>query len=311
MVNGKELARAGCPMLGTPYSTMDCQAFIEACLKACGNSTNLAGSNAWLRRIASEGWIGTPQECRDKFGEIPVGAFLFIREFDGKEPAKYQGDGFGNASHIGLYTGMTGQEMVDIAVSAGDTRAVNYNFGDGAIHSSSSRGHVATSKFAGKAISGGWNIIGLWRAVDYGERINAILNGGDAPDPGPDPGPEPTPEPEPEIARVWSPNGKPVNTRKGPDESYALSKAGKIPAGALVDILSEKTNKQGEQWARISWQDQRAAVWHCWIKREFLRPVESPPEVTLYTVTIPYLTEYAAEALIQRYPGAWKTEQKG
>lgn len=59
------------------------------------------------------------------------------------------------------------------------SNAAKYVYGDGAIHSSASKGHVVTSKFAGKSINGGWNRIGLWNAISYGEEIDRILNGHD------------------------------------------------------------------------------------------------------------------------------------
>jgi hypothetical protein len=47
---------------------------------------------------------------------------------------------------------------------------------DGAIHSSSSRGCVATSKFKRKTISnGGWNRVGLLTAFDYGTTVNWVM----------------------------------------------------------------------------------------------------------------------------------------
>ena len=142
MPTGKDLAAAGPKYLGTPYSKMDCQAFVEACLRDIGIRINLPGSNAWYRKMD---WVGSPEECRKQFGKVPVGAFLFIWARDGKEPEKYKPDGKGNASHIGIVT---------------ET---------GAIHSSASRGCVAESMFAGKTIkNGGWNMVGLWNRIDYG-----------------------------------------------------------------------------------------------------------------------------------------------
>ena len=149
MAKGSELARVGCKYLGVPYSTMDCQAFVEKCLADCGIKKDLAGSNAWYRYIMQNGWVGTPAECKEKYGSIPVGAFLFILKQDGGEPEKYKPDGIGNASHIGIYTGMTGAEMVQIGIEDGDIKAPGYNYGDGAINSSNSRGAVCTSKFGG------------------------------------------------------------------------------------------------------------------------------------------------------------------
>ena len=144
---GEELVKAGDSYLGRKYTEMDCQAFVERCLRDMGINLNLAGSNAWYRKMT---WVGSPEECKKEFGGIPVGAFLFILETDGKEPEKYRKDGIGNASHMGIKTGR----------------------GDGAIHSSKSRGCVATSVFRDRTINGGWNRIGLWDALDYGERMN-------------------------------------------------------------------------------------------------------------------------------------------
>jgi hypothetical protein len=39
-----------------------------------------------------------------RYGGGPKGALLFIVEDDGGEPAKYRGDGFDNASHMGIVT---------------------------------------------------------------------------------------------------------------------------------------------------------------------------------------------------------------
>ena len=168
MKNAADLIRVAPNYLGVPYTHLDCQAFVERCLRDIGISKDLAGSNAWYREVMGNGWVGSPEECKKKYGLIPPGAFLFILANDGKEPEKYKGDGIGNASHIGIYTGMSGAEMVAIALDGGDADAQKWNYGDGAIHSSASRGAVCTSTFKGKSISGGWNRVGLWNQIDYG-----------------------------------------------------------------------------------------------------------------------------------------------
>lgn len=140
-----DLIGAAYRQIGIPYDVMDCQAFVEECLREIGAYKNLPGSNAWYRAM---NWTGTPEECARAFGRIPDGAFLFILEQNGKEPEKYKADGIGNASHIGICTGKRGK---------------------GAVHSSKSKGMVCESKFAGVAINGGWNRVGLWTdALDYG-----------------------------------------------------------------------------------------------------------------------------------------------
>ena len=129
---------------GMSLQGMDCQGLVEYCLIQAGvpkAECGLAGSNAHWRRCV---WRGTPDECKAAFGCIPGGAALFIVNDDGGEPAKYQGDGLGNASHIGLW-------LDDTSIAA-----------------SASCGQVIESNFAGKAINGGWNMIGLLPWVDYG-----------------------------------------------------------------------------------------------------------------------------------------------
>ena len=61
---GEMLAKAGEKYLGRKYWEMDCQAFAERCLRDIGVNLNLAGSNAWYRKMT---WVGTPEECRARF----------------------------------------------------------------------------------------------------------------------------------------------------------------------------------------------------------------------------------------------------
>lgn len=145
-----DLAAQGDRYVGTPYKTMDCQAFIERCLRDVGIRMDLAGSNAWFRAMT---WTGCPEECKKVFGRIPIGALLYIWADDDGEKKRGYHDGLGNASHIGIYIGRN----------------------DGAIASSSARQMVQYSKFAGKTINGGWNRVGLWDAMSYGADIDSKL----------------------------------------------------------------------------------------------------------------------------------------
>lgn len=134
---------------GIGYGDMDCQAAVEAALVRAGlarSMVNLAGSNAHYRNCL---WTGTPQRLCDLLGvkKVPAGVFVFIVLASG-EPAKYQGDGMGNADHIGIYLGN------------GKT-----------FHSSQTNGGVCVStKFDGYNIvpNGGWNMVGLSGWVDCG-----------------------------------------------------------------------------------------------------------------------------------------------
>lgn len=143
---------------GESTSGMDCQGQVEWGLRKLGVKSNMKGSNQMWRQMCT--WTGTPEECKKTFGKIPVGALLFILENDGGEVARGYTDGLGNASHVGVYTGI----------------------GDGAVHASSSRGCVAASKFKGKTIpNGGWNRVGLCKYLDYGldgETESALIPSG-------------------------------------------------------------------------------------------------------------------------------------
>ena len=89
------------------YSEMDCQGFVEAVLKDIGvrkpngSVYNWAGSNSMYRNYYS--WHGTIEECKKKFGRIPVGAFVYIHK-DSGQPSGYT-DKLGNFSHVGIYCG--------------------------------------------------------------------------------------------------------------------------------------------------------------------------------------------------------------
>lgn len=97
--------------IGIPYSKLDCQAFVEQVLqdlsvrKPDGSVYNWRGSNSMWRNYIS--WRGTIAECKAKFGEIPLGAFMFLIKNDGGEKEKGYNDNLGNASHVGLYVGST------------------------------------------------------------------------------------------------------------------------------------------------------------------------------------------------------------
>lgn len=175
---------------------------------------DLAGSNAWYRKFIDTGWVGTPEECKAKFGMIPKGATLFIHEFDGGEEKRGYYDGLGNASHIGIKTGT----------------------GKGAIHSSSTRGCVAESEFHDKTISGGgWNTVGLSTLFSYGEEIDRIIAGGGE-------------MMEQKKAVVDVPNGTTVNMRSKDSTSSALVE--RIPNGEEVSVIKKEDEWSKCSWKK-------------------------------------------------------------
>ena len=126
---------------GIPYSKWDCQAFVEVMLQKVGVSRNWRGSNhMWREALA---WKGTPEECIQKFGCIPPGAWLFTLKWDGSEKKRGYYDNEGAAVHVGIYTGL----------------------GKGAMHSST--GGVQEISFPHSR----WNRVGLAIDLDYSEKV--------------------------------------------------------------------------------------------------------------------------------------------
>ena len=268
MINGSELGNVGFKYLGVPYSEMDCQAFVEKCISDCGMHKDLAGSNAWYREVMKNGAIMSPEECVQQLGCVPEGAFLFIHAFDGGEPSKYHGDGMGNASHIGICTG---------------TR------GEGAIHSSASRGCVAESKFKGKTINGGWNKVGLWDPVSYDYGGGSGGGGSGSPDE-PQTEPEPTPGITAIVGNVPAGNRQDVNLRAKASTNGAL--IDRVPCGETVEIL-----EYGDKWSKVRWEKQTG-----YMMSKFLLFDEE--EYETYTVILTGITKDEAAAFKKVYPDA-------
>ena len=238
-IDAVSLSWAGDKYLGRSYKEMDCQAFIERCMADVGYRRDLAGSNAWYRAMT---WTGTPEECKRVFGEIPKGAFLFILKQDGKEPKKYQKDGIGNASHIGMKTGRN----------------------DGAINSSSSRGKVATSVFKDKSINGGWNRVGLLDVFDYGKSVNWVLEHiGIGQEPAADPDPaDPTGGGKKMKGKVIAENGGTVKLRQKPSSSCPTY--WDVPVGTEMEIL-----EQGDGWSKCIANGRTG-----WMKNEYIQLID-------------------------------------
>lgn len=271
MVSAHDVAKAGCKYLGRSYNEMDCQGFVEKCLADCGIYRDLRGSNAWYRQMT---WVGSPEDCKRQFGEIPKGAFLFILEQDGKEDDRYKKDGLGNASHIGIKTGMTGKQMVELAAADGNQNAKQFNKGDGALHSSASRKHVCTSVFKDKTMRGSWNRIGLWNKLDYGPAINALLG-------------TPMAEAPTDLntatvigtGTVFASNGSTVKMRARP--STGCGTYWDVPIGETVEILNSG------DWNRIRWNGRIGYMRSEFIKTgETMATIEPDPEIVPKLATV-------------------------
>lgn len=152
---GEAAARRAAELATGPeiqYSVLDCQAFVERCVADCGGKMDYRGSNDMARNMA---WLGTLDNARAG-GRLVPGALLFIHE-DGESglPARYQGDGLGDFSHVGLYVGPD-YAFEDVDKSGRRRRCE-------VAHSSASMGRVA-----GSTLKNGWTHAGLAREMDYG-----------------------------------------------------------------------------------------------------------------------------------------------
>lgn len=235
-MDAKIFAEQGEKYLGTPYDEMDCQAFVEQMLSDVGIVRNWPGSNAMGRDMR---WIGTPEECKKKFGFIPVGAWLFILKQDGGEPEKYKADQIGNFSHVGVKTGV-GEK--------------------GAIHSSSTRKCVAWSTFNDATIkNGGWNMVGLCKLLDYGKKIDEILTQNEV---------DAMVE-EMANATIVAENGLPVNFRKAPAAYSTIYD--KLPVGTRVTVTGENGG-----WYTVMYNGKTGYIMKQFVKMEPKTEVSDP-----------------------------------
>ena len=145
---------------GISYQRMDCQDFVEEMVRRSGGSLSVAGSNDMARNAVH----GLQALVKSK---LMPGDLLFIRE-DGGEPAKYQTDGLGNFSHVGIYVGERALTDTD---KNGKLRTCNV------VHSSSTMGRVA-----GSTTENAWTHMAKLDCLTYGgESANdAAQNANDA-----------------------------------------------------------------------------------------------------------------------------------
>lgn len=140
---------------GHRYAEMDCQAFVEYCVTACGGGMAYAGSNAMARNVA---YLATLENAKAE-GKLLPGAGVFILTGYGSEPARYRGDGLGDFTHVGFYVGENALRDTD---RNGKSRVCNV------VHSGQTLGRVA-----GSTLQNGWTHVTLFREIDYGVDIPA------------------------------------------------------------------------------------------------------------------------------------------
>ena len=240
--SAEEFSRAGDQFLGRSYEEMDCQALVERMMAAVGYKRDLGGSNSWYRECLKNGWAGTPEECLREFGSVPKGALLFIREdVSASTPGKFRSDGIGDITHMGVKTGR----------------------GDGAIHSSHSRGCVCTSKFRDRTIpNGGWNRVGLLNVFSYGKTVDWVLEHGGASPCHPEQSEgsdNNVKERVPMKGTVTAMSGSTVKLRQKPGTDCPIY--WDIPVGTEMEIVDQREN-----WSKCICSGLTG-----WMKNEFIR----------------------------------------
>ena len=152
--------------VGYTYDELDCQAFVEHCVRQAGGRMDYLGTNDMARRAA---WLGTLDEARAQ-GRLVPGAGLLIREeTDANLPARYAGDGLGDFSHVGLYVGPDALTDTD---KNGNARSCDV------VHSSATMGRVA-----GSTLANGWTHVMWFAEIDYGNEAGlGVEQGADSGD---------------------------------------------------------------------------------------------------------------------------------
>ena len=192
--SGESVVREALSLLGQPYEQLDCQALVRRAIAAAGGEKPPKGVNT-LMRSPSIVWWGTLDNARAR-GRLVPGAALLMHADDGREPARYRGDGMGNFSHIGLYAGENALMDTD---ARGRSRACDV------IHSSQSMGRVA-----GSTLQNGWTHAAWLSQIDYGREMAPGVELGERampdfqalPDPKAMPEPKASPESQTQPADV-------------------------------------------------------------------------------------------------------------
>ena len=231
--------------VGYTYEEMDCQAFIEHCVRQAGGSMDYRGSNDMARGAA---WLGTLSQARAQGRLVPGAGVLIREETEENLPARYAGDGLGDFSHVGLYVGEGALTDTD---KNGRMRSCDV------AHSSATMGRVA-----GSTLQGGWTHVLWFPEIDYGASGgagNAAAAGTAATGDGLTAGASPV-----RFATVVSPDGNPVKLRKSASREETLYWL--VGAGARVEV--ERT-RDGWSLIRAICTDGRTR--RAWMMDRYLR----------------------------------------
>ena len=235
---GESVAAAAVQAVGVGYTydEMDCQAFVEHCVKRAGGSMDYSGSNDMARNAV---WLGTLENAKAAGKLVPGAGMLIHEDTEANLPAKYRGDGLGDFSHVGLYAGENALTDTD---KNGQKRACDV------VHSSASMERVA-----GSTLKNGWTHVMWFSEIDYGADVQPGVEIGAEISQGTDTETDSvtdgltagTPAASAKrYATVTSPDGGPVKLRKSASADEALYWL--VNAGARVQVERER-----DGWALI------------------------------------------------------------
>lgn len=221
--------------VGYTYDEMDCQAFVEHCVKQAGGQMDYRGSNDMARNAA---WLGTLAQAQAQGRLVPGAGVLIREETEANLPARYAGDGLGDFSHVGLYVGPDALTDTD---KNGNARSCDV------VHSNGTMGRVA-----GSTLANGWTHVMWFTEIDYGNEAGLGVEQGadssDVADGGMDMSDELTAgTPVTTLKRyavVVSPDGGPVKLRKSASKDESLY--WHVNPGARVQVERER-----DGWALI------------------------------------------------------------
>lgn len=223
-----------------PYSVIDCQAFVEACVNDSGGNMSYAGSNDMARNGVV--WLGTLNNAIAE-GKLVPGAGVMIHEDDETDlPKKYQGDGLGDFNHVGIYLG-------DDFVVQDYAKGKKYKRTCDIAHSSSSMERVA-----GSTVQNGWTHVVWFKDIDYGIEVTPGVTlgadiSGDVSTAYDETGNETVAAPEVGTfetvqATVYADNGKPVKIRAKPSTDCDIYWLRSV--GTVLDVL-----EKGDTWCKV------------------------------------------------------------
>ena len=242
--------------VGYTYDEMDCQAFVEHCVKQAGGAMDYLGTNDMARRAA---WPGTLENAKAAGKLVPGAGMLIHEDTEANLPAKYRGDGLGDFSHVGLYVGENALTDTD---KNGQKRACDV------VHSSYSMGRVA-----GSTLKNGWTHVMWFAEIDYGVDVQPGVEIGAEISQGEDAGADSvadgltagTPAANAErYATVVSPDGNPVKLRKTARQKEPTY--WKVNPGARVLVEREK-----DGWSLVTAVCSDGYVRRAYMMSQFLR----------------------------------------